>query len=234
MKVKNVKKPMSTKTRKFNAEDAAQAAVDTVLDVNVLDENGNPVKESELSQDQIEFCAKVAAKKFKAFSASKRKKFNADEESIDVVLPENVADADIDQIVADAVEEREVAADPDEVVVTVEDEDPMPAEAPVEETVEETVEACGDQEQKEFSAEDLKEVEELEQEVETTVNNIPENEEIEGEQDSNPKDFDGVADIKKFARGSVEAGTANALNAILNQGGVDAYKQKFFAATRRK
>lgn len=186
-----------------------------VLDVNVLDHEGNPVKESELTEEQIQFCAKVAAKAYRKFTANKRIKFSADEDAIDVVLPEDVTTADVestvDGMVSDKITEQ---ADPEEVVTEVEEE---------EDDIEpEVAEACGT---KSFASEDVKEAEELEKEMEKAVDEIPAEEELDPK-DTNESGAEGVGDIKEFA--------AKAINSIIGKDSVMQAKAKFFAAQRRK
>lgn len=213
--------------------DNAPAAVDTVLDVKVLDENGEPVDEKTMTEEQINFCAKVATRKAKAFSASKRKSFNADEEVIDVVLPEDLESADIDQIVNDAVIEREVGDNPDEVVVEVELEDETPAEEVAEDDTE-VKEFAGKSKRHtvKLSSEDLKEGEKLEEEIKEEMDNIEEKETLD-DQETNESDADGVTDIKQFSRGSIEKNTGDVLASFFAEGSVQSTKTKFFAANKK-
>lgn len=110
------------KNKKFSEE--------TVLDVKLKDAQGNPIEaqdEKKLTQEQINFCAKVAAKMYKKFASSKLKKFDAEEESIEVTIPEDIENANVDQIVEDAAKAREDAVAEEQVVATV-TEDPEKTE----------------------------------------------------------------------------------------------------------
>lgn len=165
----------NVKSKKFNEE--------TTLQVNVKDAEGNPVVEKEMTEEQINFCAKVATKMFKKFSASKTKKFDAETESIDVTLPESIESADVEAIVEAANDAREAAnaaaAAADEVITTVVDDDLTEAE-----------EFCGDLKSfaakvkafskkiKNFSEEEVAEVNELLNEVKDSVNEIAEEPEV--------------------------------------------------------
>lgn len=93
------------KNRRFAEEEQVNDQV--TLDVKVLDEEGNPVEESSMTEEQKEFCAKVARAKYKKFSKSKVKKFSAEDETIEVTLPENFTDIDPDQVADEALTERE-------------------------------------------------------------------------------------------------------------------------------
>lgn len=93
------------KNRRFAEEEQVNDQV--TLDVKVLDEEGNPVEESSMTEEQKEFCAKVARAKYKKFSKSKVKKFSAEDETIEVTLPDNFTDIDPDQVAEDALTERE-------------------------------------------------------------------------------------------------------------------------------
>lgn len=202
---------MKTVLKKFCGDQAAPKK--EVLDVNVLDHEGNPVKESELTEEQIQFCAKVAAKAYRKFSESKRIKFSAEEDAIDVVLPEDVTTADVESTVDDMVSDKIAEqADPEEVVTEVEEEA-------------DDIDPAGEEDTKEFASEDVKEAEELEKEMEKAVDDIPAEEELDPK-DTNESGAEGVGDIKEFA--------AKAINSIIGKDSVMQAKAKFFAAQRRK
>lgn len=150
------------------------AEEETTLQVNVQDPEGNPVNEKEMSQEQINFCAKLATKMFKKFSASKTKKFDAETEEIDVTLPEDIESADVDALVEAANDAREAAAKAEEVVAeVVEDKEPT-----------ETEMLCGDIKEfaaklrkfsrraKRFSEEEVAEVKDMLAEVSDAVEDI--------------------------------------------------------------
>lgn len=259
-----------------------------VLDINVMDAEGNPIKNEteELTEEQVNFCSKLAYAKYKKFSASKVKKFDAETESIDVQIPEDIENADIEALAQEASDARDAAAADatasDEVVVNmtgeeptdecaecaemvkefaakmrkfsrkarkfdaedlepikqaleevteaVEDlvEDETPAPAPEAETI---VEACQQfcaslkklRQAKKFSAEDLEELEKIEDHIEDTV------EEINNTVVENPEEgAEGVSDIKKFNA----TATASALARHMGSGSIDSFKAQFFSGKK--
>lgn len=95
----------------------------TELKVNVVDEMGKPIDEKTLTQDQVNFCAKLATKKYKKFSMSKYKEFDETTEDIEVVLPEDMDAVDLDEVAEQASEERDAEYADEEVVATVIDEE---------------------------------------------------------------------------------------------------------------
>lgn len=248
-----------------------------MLNVALKDTEGNPIEnEKELTEEQVNFAAKMAHAMYKKFSASKVKKFDAEQETIQVVLPENIDEVNIDQVAEEAsiARDKEAAqANEGEVTVTIEDE-PTPDEEcvacaeevkefaakmrkfckkakkfdaekleAVKEALEEVtdavedivedetpkdpetvVEACQQftahlaklKAAKKFSAEDLAELEKIEDHIEQTV------EEINDTVVENPGgNADGVADIKKFC--------ATAISSQMGKGSIDQFKKDFFA-----
>lgn len=182
------------KNRKFAEEETLQ--------VNIKDAEGNPIEnEKELTEEQINFCSKVAHAMYKKFSASKVKKFDAETEEIDVTLPEDIENVDIEEVAQEASDARDAAAEGDQVTVTVEDNPETPTDN------EEINDFCDTVKQfaakarkfarkaKKFDAEDLECVQEALEEVTDAVEDLVEDQktdEIESIEDS--KEF-----CKKFA-----------------------------------
>jgi len=163
------------------------AEEEEVLQVNLKDADGNPIEnEKELTEEQINFAAKMAHAMYKKFSASKVRKFDAEKEEINVILPEDIEDVNIDQVATEAAEARDAEA-PDEVTVTVEDEDED--ETPNTEANEEVTEFCDDMKEfaakmrkfarksKKFDAEELEPIKEALEEVTDAVEDLVENDE---------------------------------------------------------
>lgn len=159
-------------------------AEEEVLQVNLKDAEGNPIEnEKELTEEQINFAAKMAHAMYKKFSASKVKKFDAEKEEINVILPENIEEVNIDQVATEAAEARDAEAS-DEVTVTVEDD-----ETPATEGNEEVAKFCNDvkafaakmrkfaRKSKKFEAEELEPIKEALEEVTDAVEDLVEKDE---------------------------------------------------------
>lgn len=212
------------KQKKFSATRKKFAAdnVEEVLQVDVLNEDGSPVDESTLTQEQIQFCAKVASRVYRKFAASKRVMFSAEEETIQIVLPESLEDADVEVISDEILEARELEGDPGEVVAEVEE---------TEEVVEETEEVAEEvTELEEATEEVIEETEEIQEETEEIQE---ENEEVIVNVEETEEEKNGEASFsaKKFSRN--QAGTSLAGKVIENLIGDDSithYKRKFFAS----
>lgn len=163
------------------------------LNVNVKDAEGNPVDESKMTQEQINFCAQVASKKYKKFSASEVKPFDEEVEAIDVVLPENIEDVDIDAIAEEAAIARDAAS---EVVTEVYDE---PTE--VEEFCDKVKEFSATiKSAKKFNAEELAEIQEDLAEIAEAVAELKAEEKVE-EEEQKPEEVEEVAaveEVKEF------------------------------------
>lgn len=203
------------KERKFSASQTkkfAEEQVEDVLDVKVLDQEGNPIDEATLTQEQINFAAKVAGKAYRKFAASKRVMFSSEEEVIEVTLPEELSDVTAEEVAEAIVAEREMVGDPNEVVAEIE------------------LDPLEDGEVRQFASEDLDKGNELEKQLETAIDNQDKHEEIDPE-NPNPENLNGLEDmnVKKFARQSLQA-TNDAIDQIIGNDTVASYKQKFFAS----
>lgn len=174
-------------------------AEEEVLQVNLKDAEGNPIEnEKELTEEQINFAAKMATAMYKKFSASKVKKFDAEKEEINVILPENIEEVNIEEVADEAAEARDEEAS-DEVTVTVQDD-----ETPVtEEGNEEVTEFCEDaknfaakmrkfsRKAKKFDAEELEPIKEALEEVTDAVEDLVE---------KDPEESTDPEDMKEFCK----------------------------------
>lgn len=216
------------KKRKFSAENA-EPQVEDVVKVNVLDENGNPVDETELTEKQIEFCAKVAGKVYKKFAASKTIRFCSETDSIDVKVPESDEDL-TPSAVNEQVNEIVENAEPAEVEAEVE------LDLPEDET--EVKEFSRKRKAKakrkpsprkrRFSAVD--EVEELEDDIEEAVQEI---EDIDGYHEAEKLE-DEPEDSKSSAAVNDYDGAIEALQQRTSADDVKQFQAKAFAAMLRK
>jgi len=234
------------KTRKFASEnqDAAEVPQD-MINVNLVDGEGNPVNEKELSESQIKFATKVAVGVYKKFATSKKVMFDSEEDSIEVKVPEEeeveVTDpqTQVDEIVT---EKEGVEGDPDEVIVEATITDPedgdtfkVIGEADKVEEVKDVIENKKfSRNIHRFSAEDLEESDKVEDEVEDAVENIEEAEDKVNEQDSNPEKFMDVKEIpnKTFSSKKDKSFSYSVIDNVLGGDSIEAYKAKFFASQK--
>ena len=172
-------------------------AEEEVLQVNLKDAEGNPIEnEKELTEEQVNFAAKMAHAMYKKFSASKVKKFDAEKEEINVILPESIEEVNIDEVATEAAEARDAEAS-DEVTVTVEDDD---TEEVPEEGNEEVAEFCDEVKEfaakmrkfsrkaKKFDAEELEPIKDALEEVTDAVEDLVEKDE-EKPAETEPEDM---------------------------------------------
>lgn len=131
-----------------------------VLRVELLDSEGNLIDESTLSEDQVKFASKVAIGTYKKFASSRKLKFDAEEDVIQVEIPEDyneISDEEINEVIDSKVDELE-----NEVIM-----DPQPIEPKEEEP-----RSFASKRKFRFSSDDLKEAEKLEDQIEVVVDMI--------------------------------------------------------------
>lgn len=235
------------KKRKFSARQAkkyADEGVQDVVKVNVLDNEGNPVEESEMTEKEVEFASKVAGKVYKKFSKSKKIKFSSEEDAIEVQLPEEMpteedefneavdaeANAIYDEAESDA--NNEVTT---EVEIPMEDETVEVTEEHPEE-VDETQKVFSRKKGKKshkFSVEDGDAIEvdlAIREDLEDGLENEPEvPEEVEDETPDGVAGLDGTT-----TEGKSFSATNKVMNKMFGRDHVTEFKAKFFSANRRK
>lgn len=214
-------------TKKFNAEDETPE----VLNVEIVNEEGTPVDETALTEEQKMFCAKIAYRKYRAFSASK-KGFNAEEDQIQVTLPEDTENYDpTEEIEAELVEKYEeapVEETEDDVVVELDPKD-YPEEDDFKSFSAKRKASRIAKLKKKFNAETeeaMDATEELDDEIIEALKEIEaeEAEKIEGE---------GVRALEKF--NARKSDTASALlDRMIDKQNVTNTKAAFFAAKTKK
>lgn len=230
----------ATKAKKY-----ADEGVEDVVDVKVLDENGEPKDEKELTKEEIQFAARVAGKVYKKFAASKKIKFSSEDEEIEVTVPEDLpedakevdemAEDQANQIVEDKLDEQ----NPDEVTVDVtlpNDEETEPTES-TDDDDQATEAFCNGvspeavaEPKKEFSTEDSDNLK-----VDLSVREMVDDPEIEVEEPKNVEETpDGTVESVGDAEKKTFAASNRVMNKMFGRDGVTDLKTKFFASQLRR